>query len=381
MSINNPKNKITLYIPSLEGGGSERFVINFLKGFKNKNFKLTLILEKKEGEYLKAVPENVIIYNLNTNFYLFVFLKLIKYFKKENPDFFISFFPVKNIISLLAGYFSRTKTKIIISSRTTFSIAATNMGNPIKRFLTKFILPFLMSIIYHKADSIVCVSKGVAKDLSQIIGNSDKIKVIYNPIDNEHILSLAKEKVGSVWFDNSSVPVILAVGRLIKAKDYPTLIGAFHEVLKKRSVRLAIIGRGEEKEILENIVNNLGISSNVVFLGFQDNPYKYMASATIFVLSSIREGFPNVLIETMACGTPAISTNCKSGPNEIIENGRNGLLVPVGNEEALANAIIKLLDNPDLRKSLSKEGKKRVKDFYLEKIVNKYENLFEELIF
>jgi glycosyltransferase involved in cell wall biosynthesis len=196
----------------------------------------------------------------------------------------------------------------------------------------------------------------------------------------EDLCELSKESIEHPWFDNSAVPVVLAAGRLSKAKDYPTILEAVSLILKEKKVYFAILGEGEERKNLENIIQELGIKNNVVLLGFQKNPYKYMAKTTIFALSSVLEGFPTVLVEAMACGAPVVSTDCQAGPNEIIDNGKNGFLVPIKNPKALAQAILKLINDSDLRKKFSEEGKKRAQNFSAERSAKEYEKLFLELL-
>ena len=184
------------------------------------------------------------------------------------------------------------------------------------------------------------------------------------------LFAKSEEALDHPWFLPGEPPVILGVGRLTQAKDFPTLIRAFALVRKKHPARLMILGEGEERSKLETLVQELGLEKEVSLPGFVDNPYKYMKRAAVFVLSSKWEGFGNVLVEAMALGTPVVSTNCPSGPAEILENGRWGRLVPVGDVYALAEAIIETLDeehHPDVAN--------RAKDFAVELAVEKYINV------
>jgi glycosyltransferase involved in cell wall biosynthesis len=171
-----------------------------------------------------------------------------------------------------------------------------------------------------------------------------------------------------VWFKSQAIPVILSAGRLVKEKDYETLIRAFAMVRKKRPARLAILGEGAERNSLLELTERLGIKEDVALLGFKTNPYVYMARATVFVLSSTVEGLPNVIVEAMAVGTPIVSTDCKSGPREILDDGKYGILVPVGDADALAKAIEKQLDEPTDKELLLK----RSEDFSLEKVIDQF---------
>ncbi|NLO89188.1 MAG: glycosyltransferase, partial [Clostridia bacterium] len=188
--------------------------------------------------------------------------------------------------------------------------------------------------------AVVAVSQGVADDLVKTTGlMRELIKVIYNPIVTPELLEKAKESIGHPWFKPGQPPVILSAGRLTAAKDFPTLIHAFARVRAERLARLMILGEGEERPNLESLVRELGLESDVSMPEFVENPYAYMARAAVFVLSSAWEGFGNVLVEAMAVGTPVVSTDCPSGPAEILEGGKWGKLVPVGDVEKLAKAL------------------------------------------
>jgi Glycosyltransferase len=190
-----------------------------------------------------------------------------------------------------------------------------------------------------------------------------------------------KDKPGKIEHPcfKDNIPVIIAFGRLIPRKGFVDLIKAFHLVCSQLPSRLVFIGEGDERQRLEELVAKLHLKESVLFLGYQENPFKFIGQSRIFVLSSHREGFANVIIEAMACGAPVISTRCPSGPDEIISDGENGLLVPVGDVDALAEAILKLLKDEPLRKRLAEAGRRRAEDFGVEKMVAEYERVFEEV--
>jgi len=376
------KIKIAFYIPNLTIGGAERVITKFLQGLNKEIFQISLLLAEARGPFLKEIPPDIPIYNFNTPYVKKTFFRLIRYLQKEKPQILVSFLTPTNIICILAKIFSKTNTKIIINEQTTFSQTSKINTNTINKLRVIFILKPLVRITYPFADAIVCVSKGVAEDISQYLPSSkrSKIKIIYNPIVSDELYNLADQPVNHPWFLNKEIPVILAVGRLSIEKDYPTLLKTFSLISKEKKTRLVILGDGEERKNLEELINKLDISENTTLLGFKENPYKYMRRADIFVLSSKLEGFGNVLAEAMATGVPVVSTDCQSGPNEIIENGKNGILVPVGDEKALAEAILKILTNPSLTQKFSLEGKKTAQNFTLEKSVKEYEKLFQEVL-
>jgi glycosyltransferase involved in cell wall biosynthesis len=187
------------------------------------------------------------------------------------------------------------------------------------------------------------------------------------------------EPVDDIARIRGNTPVIIACGRLTYPKNYQLLLEAFARTQKQINSRLLILGQGEERTSLGELTHKLEIQDKVIFLGFQKNPFKYMAISDIFVLSSRWEGFPNVILEAMACGVPVISTRCPYGPDEVITDGINGILVPVGDKDVMADAIIRLLKDKKLREQLIMGGTKRAEDFRIEKMVAEYEMMINSL--
>ena len=222
------------------------------------------------------------------------------------------------------------------------------------------------------ADAAVGVSLGVTAELAKVSGiSANRLHTIYNPIVSKNLLQKANETPDHPWFNNTGPPIVLAIGRLDKQKDFPTLLTAFARLLDQCSARLVVLGEGPLRPTLLALAHNLHISEHVDFPGFVSNPFAYLAKARLFVLSSRYEGFGNVLVEAMACGCPVISTDCRSGPAEILENGRWGKLVPTEDPEALAQAMIHTMDTPSQRDAL----RERASYFSVERAVDRYEEL------
>ena len=222
------------------------------------------------------------------------------------------------------------------------------------------------------ADAAVGVSCGVSRELARLRGMSyDRIHTIYNPVVSEDLLRRAHEPVDHPWLTEPGPPVVLAIGRLHKQKDFSTLLVAFAQLQTRRSARLIVLGKGPLLGDLRSLAHELRIAEHVEFHGFVANPYAFLARASLFVLSSRHEGLANVLVEAMACGCPVVSTDSPFGPGEILEGGRWGELVPVGNSEALAVAMARALDNPPQRDAL----RKRASFFSVENAVGRYEEL------
>jgi glycosyltransferase involved in cell wall biosynthesis len=268
---------------------------------------------------------------------------LAAYLRKARPHTLFAATPYLNIEAVLARRLAAVGTRVVISERNHFS-----SGKPRKDWRRRHLAP-AMGHCYRQADAIVAVSEGVADDLVRSIGiPRAAVTVLHNPTLTPDLALRRAEPVQHPWFAAGGPPVLLNVGRLAHQKDHPTLLRAFARVRRRRPARLMIAGKGDPKHIerVYRLAAELGIRDDVDVLGFVRNPLPYMARATVFVLSSRFEGFPNVLLEALACGTPVVSTDCPSGPSEILDHGTYGALVPVEDAPALADAIEATLDHP-----------------------------------
>ena len=360
---------IALFLPNLGGGGAERVFTNLANAFVEKGMVVDFVLGKAEGPNLSQIDRRINVVDLGTNT-VYGWLRPMKsYLKERHPELVLSALHHANLTALCANMLSGTKTRIIVSVHGTMSH---DIGKSKKR-LAKAI-PLLVKAFYPKADKIICVSSGVAQELiNKYHLPKSKVQVIYNPVVTEDMFKKAEEPIDHPWFQPGQPPVILGVGRLTAAKDFETLIKAFALVRKKTEARLLILGEGPERVKLEQLVKQLGLQNDVCMPGFVDNPYKYMKHSSVFVLSSRWEGLPTVLIEALALGLPVVSTDCPSGPAEILEGGKWGRLVPVGSPEALANAILEALNDE------RGKGVERAKEFSLDRIVDQYVALIKEL--
>lgn len=355
--------KIALYIPSMNGGGAERVMLTLANELSEKGLLVDLVLNRKVGVYIKNISPKVNIINLNVSRSINSLLPFSKYIKKEKPDAIISAMNYVNVVAVAAKILSCFKTKTIVVEHSNFSASTHSMN-----IAFKFIFKLLMRWTYNRADNIVAVSNGVAEDLSnQIKIDRSRINTIYNPVVTFEMLSRENYDMPHPWFKKDEPPVLIAVGRLSQEKDFKTLIYAFSNVREKLDCRLIILGEGSERSNLEDLIEELKLEDIIQLPGFVDNPHAWISHSNLFILSSFYEGFGNVLVEAMACGIPVISTNCPSGPSEILEDGKWGELVPVGNVELLSEAIIKTL------MSSKKEGlKERASFFSVESSIDKY---------
>ncbi len=353
---------------SLTGGGAERTVVNIINNLERESFEVVLVLgSKKNNDYIDFVSKDIKVKYLNCDRLRYCLLKLKKSIKEEKPDLLFSTLNNNNIILLLAKIFTLKKIPTFV--RETNNRTQSGKSSKLNKLVTYILYNFV-------SNKVIALSKGVKEDLYKNFHiNNKKIEVIYNPIEVEKIKKISQEMVEDTDKVNGE-KLIIAVGRLVEQKDFYTLIEAFNLVSKEVNAKLLILGKGPLENDLKDLSKKLGINDRIVFLGFNKNPYKYMKGADVFALSSKWEGFGHVIVEAMATGTPVISTECKSGPAEIIKNNKYGILVPVGNYELLAKEITQLLSNEEMRKYYSNVGLMRADDFNAKNIVKEYEQLF-----
>jgi glycosyltransferase involved in cell wall biosynthesis len=301
--------------------------------------------------------------------------RLARLFKEKGIQVAVSSNTGPNLATAAAKVLGRGRVKIILIEHNTFSVHEGK--NHIKKFIA--------GKLYPQADLIIGVSKGVSRDLAAVFPQvTSKTKTIYNCLltSSANLKKLAEAEVTHPWFQPKTLPLILNVGELFPRKGQDTLIQAFASMRKTMAARLIIVGTLIEPthENLKSVADGLGIAEDVAFLGYQDNPFKYMSQADVFVLSSREEGFGLVLIEAMACGCPVVSTDCPYGPDEIIIPEHSGLLVPVDDPEAMANAMIRVLEDTDLSLRLRQGGTERMPVFDRQHFVKNYEDIIKEMV-
>ena len=359
---------VAIFLPSLDGGGAQRNILNLAVGIERRGLPVKLVLAEARGVYLKLVPETIPIVDLDSAHVARSLPRLVSFLRRERPEIVLAVMDHANIVALLAQRIARSPARVIVSTRTIMSLA--RHGAVPKR---DAFLPLMARFTYPWADAIVAVSRGAAGDLSRVIGlDSDRIQVIYNPVVTSEMLERQYESIAHPWFNPGESPVICAVGRLAPEKDFATLLRAFRLVHERQPSRLMILGEGPLRDDLETLITELGIADSVSLPGYVENPYPYMANSAVFVLSSAWEGLPTVLIEAMAFGTPVVSTDCPGGAAEILGNGQYGQMVAVGDAQAVANAILSSILHP----SDSDRLRSRAMDFHVDKIVDEYIALF-----
>ncbi|MEQ1917812.1 MAG: glycosyltransferase [Elusimicrobiota bacterium] len=357
---------VAFFMPSLMGGGVERVLLRLAIGFAERGCKVDLVVAKAqrsaEGSYLAQVPENVRVVDLGHSRILLSLPGFVAYLRREKPDALLSGMEHVNLITIWAKLLAGVDTRVVIGVHNTESVC--REGSAFKRRLIRASL----KRFWRYADGIVAVSKGVADDYAPYMDiPREAIRVIYNPAIAPAIAQQACAEPRHPWFVEKTTPLIVSAGRLTTAKNHRILIQAMTAVHAQTGARLVIIGEGPERARLTAQINLAGLEKAVDMPGFSDNPFSYMKHADAFVLCSAWEGLPTVLIEALYLGTPVVSTECPSGPAEILEGGKWGRLVPVDDAGALAQAIVETLRKP--QRNLAVE---RAANFSVSNIISEY---------
>lgn len=333
---------VALYMQSFAGGGAERVMVNLALGLAARGLRVDLIVARAEGPYLPLVTPDIRLIDLQCRRSIASLPGLVRYLRRERPDALLSAMGGSNLIALWARTLARFRGRVVISVHINLSVHYWNATG-----LTAQVFPFLFRCFYPTADAVVAVSHEAAADLKEAFGlPPEQVRMIYNPVITPALFEQAREPVEHPWFGPNQPPVVLSVGRLCPQKDFLTLIRAFAQLRGHTPARLVILGEGPDRALLEAAVAESGLGDSVDLPGFAVNPYAYMARAGAYALSSRWEGLPTVLIEALACGAPVVSTDCPSGPREILRDGLYGTLVPVGDVGALAQALHAALCGP-----------------------------------
>lgn len=368
--ISQQPTRIALLMPNW-GGGVEKVVFNLLEGLAGYPLSLDLICDCTEGLDLNQIPAGVRIIDLcvpvqaRFKSALKLVIPLMRYLRREKPDVLLSHLVFVNAIAVMARSIARVPVYLaLVEHNILFSPDDSSTDGPKSGFLWQ-----LMRWLYPRADRAIAVSQDLADALqAELHLPPAKVQVIYNPVVGDRLYEQARAALKHPWLQAGQPPVFVAAGRLVPAKDLPTLLQAFARLRQSREARLIILGEGDLREELEGLVRHLELGADVALPGFTHNPYAYMSRAAALVLSSRWEGLPTVLIEAIACGCQVVSTDCPHGPREILAGGRYGRLVPVGDVAALAAAMELALDAPIDRRELER----RSRDFSVEKSVAEY---------
>lgn len=404
---------IGFVLSDLYGGGAQRVMLTLAGTFIQQGHQVDLLLLRPSGHYSASIPNGIRLYYLKGRRFdhrilqslqndrvpivsLWItpvsMLRMWFVLRREYPKKSLRIGNIRDALGtakfvgkaqpmVLYSALPRSNISIVVGTRlaasttpTVVSVHSTISKNYSEDQLSRG------TIFDASSDAVVVPSRTLRDEVMHMLGvDEEKVHCIYNGISSFEIRRLMKEEVNHQWFNNSSIPVILNVARLNQIKDQPLLIEAFSRVRRQVSARLVIMGSGPEsyRTMLRSIAMDLGVNQDVRILDFDENPFRYIRRATVVVLSSRTEAMPTILLEAMACGTPVVSTDAPYGPAEILEGGRWGKLVPVGNSPALAHAILEVLGGDVIPEA---DLKQRAEDFSALRAVEAHKELFERIL-
>jgi glycosyltransferase involved in cell wall biosynthesis len=387
-------------------GGAERVVVHYANHLRS--VRTTLVLQKREGSLLSDVAPGVPVLDLETSSGAAEaasdrslqaasatpgatglapasiitlgreVLRLRRVLERTGASLVSSFLMRSHVIGLLTKVLFRPDLRLILNVHEHMSESAHHLY---PRMLDRALMRFVTRYLFPRADLIVVVAEGIRDDLVRSFGLlRTPIEVVRNPIDLQTIRRRGGEEVEAWVRPDNGMPLLVAVGRLVPLKGYDILLRAMQGLPARLGARLVIIGDGPERPRLEALAADLRLGEGVRFVGEQENPWKYVARATAFVHPSLTEAFPNVIGEALALGVPVVAADCSAGVREYLQDGGCGVLVPPGDETALAAAIERVLSSPALREQMATRGRARMLALGLQQGVDRYEQLIERVL-
>ena len=366
--MNNQRVRLLIVSHSLSGGGAERFTSTLIANLNRNKFEVLVCLVYNKISYF--VPNYILIKVLNKQKFWHlgrVIINLQKTIDQFSPHIVLSTIADMSRITGLALKLSKIKPNWVARIGNNPALANSGWQKLLNEVWNKY--------IFSGVDQFIANSKGLALGFSAFYPNvADKVNSIYNPVDYSLIDRLSQDPVD--YIGSSKEPVILSVGRLHQTKRPDILLAAFDRLRRRLSAKLVICGAGPLQDKLAQEVTSRGLNDYVRLLGFQSNPYALMRQATLFVMTSDHEGLPNALIEAQGLGLPAVATNCPYGPDEIIENGKTGILTKLGDSQAIAESMERVLLDSNLREKMGIAARKRSRKLFdLQSNIKKWEQL------
>lgn len=362
-----PAERLSIFIPSLMGGGAERVTSILANGFARRGHSVDLLLARAEGPYLEDISAGVRIVDFDRSGVSASLPQLTRYLRRERPHAILSMLSHANVIALIANRLAGSPSRAVVCERSSFVECRRTYRAPRERLIRT-----MMRVTYPWSSRIITVSDAIIDELHQAMGiERGRFLSVPNPVVPNDVDALSREPFECDVFGQGR-PVIVAAGRLAPEKDFATLIRAFKLVRERRDAALVILGEGPERPGLESLAAELALLDHVRLPGFVRNPFPFMRAGAVFVLSSRFEGMPGVLVQAMACGTPVVSTDCRTGPREVLEGGKWGTLVPVGDAAAMAAAIVESLDrheHPEVRGRAERHKEEAGVDRYLQALL------------
>jgi glycosyltransferase involved in cell wall biosynthesis len=359
--------RFAFYMPHLRTGGAERVTVNLANHFVARGERPLMLLDRRDGALIDALMPGVEVVSLDAPRTLLALPRLRRVLRDRHPAVLLSGITYNSPIAILAAGLAGGRTRVAVAEHTVLSHELDERGPR-----DRAVVPRLLQLAYRHAAAILCPTEAIAADLARLCGiPRRRIEVLPNPVIGPDTAARAARPTGDVWLVGPD-PVFVAAGRMTPVKDFSTLLAAFARVAAHRSARLILLGDGPLREALTHEAASLGVADRVRLPGAVADPLPWFARAAAVVSSSRYEGFGNVLVEALACGTPVVSTDCPGGPRSILDGGRYGRLVPVGDAPALAAAMLEVLDRrPDaalLRQGAERYTIERAGDQYLERL-------------
>jgi glycosyltransferase involved in cell wall biosynthesis len=371
------RHTVSIFLHTLRVGGAEKVLVALANSLIVHYENIELVVMELDGPLIDSVHERVKIIDLKSPNYRRATLEMARYYERAMPSVVLTSLYPTGLAAIAAKVMSRSKTKVLVGAHNSLRAKFVSPDTRKDRLLLKPLCRFL----FPRADGFIAVSKGVADELiADFHIPSNRMKVIYNPVITADFPKRMTEAVHHPWLGakkERTFKTIVTVGRLVKQKGYDILLKAFSFVTKKQQCKLIFVGTGPLLEPLKLQVKALHMDQHVDFVGYQENPLKYMYNADLFVLSSRWEGLPTVLIEALACGCPVVATDCMHGPSEILGHGEFGKLAMVDNPASLSTEILSALTTkPEIKHPL----RRRLEDFKPDCVTHQFVDFFNNVI-
>ena len=369
------RRRVCFVLPSLNGGGAERAAVQILNGLDSATWDRSMFLFERTGPYLADLQPAIDLRSSPSPSRGERWQALRRFITDSRPHVVVAFLSYATVLT--AARAAQTGARVVFNQQTPMTAFLGDADYEWRHGWRRTVFTATSRLTYAAADLIIATSHGVADDLTSNFGVSpDSIQVVPNPVDLQAVRAKAREQAS---LDGpGGGPVIVAAGRLADAKNYPLLIDAIGVLRQSIPARLFILGEGELESALRRQIAERGLDDAVTLLGFQGNPWKFMARADVFALSSHYEGFGNVLIEAMAVGVPVVAT-ASAGTRDIINHGTDGLLVETHSPDAMAAALRRVLDNGDVRTAMSRAAAAAAERFAAPRVIARYHSVLEAL--
>ena len=369
--------RVCFVLPSLNGGGAERAAVQILNALNPAAWDRTMYLFERSGPYLADLDPSIALASGDGRSRVGRWNALRRYLKAQQPDLVVSFLSYFSVLT--AARAARAGARVVFNQQTPLSAFLEDADYPWRRPWHRRLFSVVTRYAYRFADGIIATSEGVSRDLVRRFGiAARRIRIVHNPVDLDAVARAAREPIDPSFERMWRRPVVVAAGRLADAKNYQLLIDAFAELRRHVPATLFILGSGDREAAIRTQIAALGLDGVVILCGFQPNPWKFIARADVFALTSRYEGFGNVLVEAMACGIPVVATT-SPGTKEIVVDGVDGLLVDDHTPGAVAAALERVLSDEALRRRLAAGARAGAPRFALPAIAAAYDRVFEEV--